>query len=192
MIRSSAKNSQTDEQLVAEFKRTGNKECVEILFNRYCQLVFGVAMKYLHDVEESKDAVIAIFEKVPADLSKYDIKNFSHWVYIVAKNHCYHLLKKRKNHLPIEKADYMTPGNMGVEEPGDAELEEELMNRLPESLDSLNDSQRRCVTLFYLEEKSYEEIEQLTGFTYKEVKSHIQNGKRNLRIYLLRFKKKLP
>src|SRR5215203_1980608 len=80
VIRSSAKNIQTDEQLMAEYKQSGNKICLEVLFNRYCELVFGVALKYLHNQDESKDAVVDIFEKVPSDLKRYEIKNFSHWI----------------------------------------------------------------------------------------------------------------
>jgi len=48
----------------------------------------------------------------------------------------------------------------------------------------LNPEQQQCVTLFYLEKKSYREISDITGFTSLQVKSYIQNGKRNLRILI--------
>ncbi|CAN5638487.1 sigma-70 family RNA polymerase sigma factor [soil metagenome] len=188
MIRSSAKNAKTDAQLVADYKQTGDQACIEVLFNRYCHLVFAVAMKYLHQQDESKDAVIDIFEKVPADLKRYEIKNFSHWIYIVTKNYCFQLLKKRKHNLSPEVLDYST--QVDWTDPADeVDFGKLLIDHLEESLKSLNDDQRICVQLFYLEEKSYEEVEQRTGYTYKQVKSHIQNGKRNLRIFLERFLK---
>ncbi len=59
--------------------------CIEILFNPYSHLVFAVAMKYLHHSDESKDAVIEIFEKVPSDIKRYDIKNFSQRIYKVRR-----------------------------------------------------------------------------------------------------------
>lgn len=160
--------------------------CIEVLFNRYCELVFGVALKYLQSQDESKDAVVDIFEKVPADLKKYEIKNFSNWIYTVTKNHCFHLLKKRTHHLPAEQLDYRKPA-MEESEEEFLNLEELLGSHLEESLLSLNDAQQNCVRLFYLAEKSYDEIQEITGYNYNQVKSHIQNGKRNLKIYLEKF-----
>jgi RNA polymerase sigma-70 factor (ECF subfamily) len=55
---------------------------------------------------------------------------------------------------------------------------------MSESLKELNNEQQQCVTLFYLDKKSYQEISEQTGFTMMQVKSHIQNGKRNLKILI--------
>jgi RNA polymerase sigma factor (sigma-70 family) len=174
---------------MAAFKQSGNMDCIEVLFNRYCELVFGVALKYLQNKDESKDAVVDIFEKVPSDLMKYDIKNFSHWIYIVTKNHCFHLLKKRKHTLPPEHLDYHPSGAWNDSDEETIDLGMLLGSHLEESLLTLNEPQQSCVRLFYLEEKSYDEIQQITGFNYNQVKSHIQNGKRNLKIYLSKFLK---
>ena len=161
--------------------------CIEVLFNRYCELVFGVALKYLHNQDESKDAVVDIFEKVPVDLRKYEIKNFSNWIYTVTKNHCFHLLKKRTHTLPAEYLDFHKPARPDENEDDILNLEELLGQHLEESLLTLNDAQQNCIRLFYLDEKSYEEIQQITGFNYNQVKSYIQNGKRNLKIYLEKY-----
>lgn len=186
LIRSSAKNDKSDRQLVTDFKMSGDQVCIEILFNRYCHLVFAVAMKYLHNSDESKDAVLEIFGKVPADLKHYEIKDFSHWIYVVTKNHCFHVLKKKRYTLPSEVLDHTLLSGLSENDDGD-DFGPLLMAHLEESLLSLSDEQSTCIRQFYIEEKSYEEIEQATGFTYKQVKSHIQNGKRNLRIYLGKF-----
>jgi RNA polymerase sigma factor (sigma-70 family) len=189
LIRSSAKNLQTDEQLIAEYRQSGNMICIEVLFNRYCELVFGVALKYLQNKDESKDAVVDIFEKVPSDLMKYEIKNFSNWVYTVTKHHCFQLLKKRPHHLSAETLDYLKPANIDAVDEESIDFGKLLGGHLEESLQSLNDAQQNCIRLFYLEEKSYEEIQEVTGFNYNQVKSYIQNGKRNLKIYLSKFLK---
>ena len=68
------------------------------------------------------------------------------------------------------------------------EKEKDLDN-MKEALDMLNDDQRICVTLFYLEKKSYQAVADETGFNLQQVKSYIQNGKRNMRINLDRMKK---
>jgi RNA polymerase sigma-70 factor (ECF subfamily) len=68
----------------------------------------------------------------------------------------------------------------------ETDLQELLANEqtysfLEQSLIELSQEQRHCVTLFYLQKKSYQQISESTGFNYMQVKSFIQNGKRNLR-----------
>jgi RNA polymerase sigma-70 factor (ECF subfamily) len=48
-------------------------------------------------------------------------------------------------------------------------------------VEKLNEEQKRCIDLFYLKEKSYQEVATATNFTLNNVKSYIQNGKRNLK-----------
>jgi len=62
--------------------------------------------------------------------------------------------------------------------------QEETDRKLMEAVDTLKKEQQDCIRLFYFQKKSYEEIEAQTGFTYKQVKSFLQNGKRNLKIEL--------
>jgi RNA polymerase sigma-70 factor (ECF subfamily) len=61
---------------------------------------------------------------------------------------------------------------------------DQTLELVAEGLKELNAEQQQCVTLFYLERKTYQEITDITGFTYLQVKSYIQNGKRNLRIWV--------
>jgi RNA polymerase sigma-70 factor (ECF subfamily) len=61
---------------------------------------------------------------------------------------------------------------------------ERMLKALENGVQLLNDHQRKCIELFYLKEKSYQEVAEQTGFSLNEVKSHIQNGKRNLKNYL--------
>ena len=57
-----------------------------------------------------------------------------------------------------------------------------LLNKMMNAINELNAEQKECVSLFYLQKKSYAEIAAITGFSMMQVKSHIQNGKRNLRL----------
>jgi RNA polymerase sigma-70 factor (ECF subfamily) len=61
---------------------------------------------------------------------------------------------------------------------------ENTLTAMQEALQQLNHEQQVCVTLFYLEKRSYTEIASETGYSMMQVKSHIQNGKRNLRLLL--------
>ena len=52
---------------------------------------------------------------------------------------------------------------------------------------ALSVEQRRCIELFFYQDQSYQQIAEKTGYELKKVKSYIQNGKRNLRIYLEKY-----
>ena len=181
--RRSKSETKPDQKLIEEFKQSGDDTVIEILFDRYGHLLFAVCMNYLHSEAESKDAVIDIFSKILKDLRKYEIKNFGSWIHKVTKNYCFHELGKRKNHFQIIDVEMMAEEK--AEEVTEVdETETFLLAHLEEAIGSLNDEQKQCVELFYLGQKSYEEIERMTGYSFKQVKSYIQNGKRNLKIYL--------
>jgi RNA polymerase sigma-70 factor (ECF subfamily) len=66
---------------------------------------------------------------------------------------------------------------------GTMDREQQLL-LLEEALKQLGAEQRHCIELFYLGQKSYQQIMTETGLSFKQVKSFIQNGKRNLKIAL--------
>ena len=157
------------------------------LFKRYTGFVFLVSMKYLKDEGRSKDAVMQVFEKLFTDLLKHEIDNFKPWLHTVVRNHCLGLLRKeqskRKNEDKLKTELYF----MESEQDDHLIMEQEhenKINNLKKALKQLKPEQKQCVELFYLHEKSYKEVMELTGFSIKNVKSYIQNGKRQLKIIL--------
>lgn len=99
---------------------------------------------------------------------------------MIAKNHCLMKLRDRQGKVPVELTD--TPAE---ETDREALLQNDVtLDLLEEALEELNAEQQQCVTLFYLEKKSYQEISDREGYSLMQVKSHIQNGKRNLKIAL--------
>jgi RNA polymerase sigma-70 factor (ECF subfamily) len=161
---------------------------VGILYKRYAHLVLGLCIKYLKDEEEAKDAVMHIFEKLMADLLKHEVQYFKSWLYIFSKNHCLMIIRTKQSRLKKEM-DLQVHASSFMETGPDLhhksqEAKEEEFNALEKAMEELNEEQRKCIDLFYLKEKSYQEIAQETGYTLNEVKSFIQNGKRNLKIKL--------
>jgi RNA polymerase sigma factor (sigma-70 family) len=189
-LRSKSLKKYTDEELVERYASTQKNDYVAELFNRYTVMVYGVCMKYLKDEDESKDATMQIFEKLIADLPKHQVRTFKPWLHMVTRNHC--LMKLRKDAtvqmVRVEENEY---GDNGFVESGEdvhltneAFIKEEKYNQLEQAVESLSEEQRQCIELFFYQKKCYEEIVEITGFNYKQVKSYIQNGKRNLRISL--------
>lgn len=176
----------SDQQLLNSFYSSRDNHWLGILLQRYTLLLLGVCMKYLKNEEEAKDCVQQVFLKAITELHKYKVEYFKSWLYMVAKNHCLMKLRDKQTRNPAEIKDEMaiTP----QDDPGLApHLEKDRqLEMMEECLQELNKDQKQCVTLFYLEKRSYNEIADLTGFTLMQVKSYIQNGKRNLKILLER------
>ena len=183
MIFGKKRSNLSDEALIERYQKDLRKRWVGELFNRHAHLVFGVCMKYLKNEPEAKDATIGIFEKLMKDLETAKVDRFSSWIYTVSKNHCLMILRKQ-NHPDRRKFELNGTEVAEVEEADDKVLNELKYDSLEQAIGELKDDQRVCIRLFYLERKSYKEIVDQTDYNLKEVKSHIQNGKRNLKLKL--------
>jgi RNA polymerase sigma-70 factor (ECF subfamily) len=170
----------TDQEILKHFYADRNNEWLGPLLERYTVLLYGVSMKYLKNPEEARDAVQQIFLKAIMELHKYEVSYFSSWLYMIAKNHCLMLLRNPHRGIPVDQvAEPLTE----LEEP-DPMKDESLLKELEDALQHLNTEQKTCIRMFYLEKKSYQAIASETGFQLLQVKSYIQNGKRNLRLLL--------
>jgi RNA polymerase sigma factor (sigma-70 family) len=175
----------SDAELLNQFYADHNNEWLGILLERYTMLLLGVSMKYLKNEEEAKDAVQQVFLKAINELHKYKVEYFKSWIYMIAKNYCLMQLRdKGRFSAEINERTLTTPAeqdgnNIHIQK-------DKTLDNLAGALLQLNKEQQQCVTLFYLEKKSYQEIAALTSYSIMHVKSHIQNGKRNLKIIMER------
>ena len=179
----------SDENLIAAFVKTGKNEYFNEIFSRYTHLIFGVCIKYLKNEDDAKDAVMQIFENLIDTINDQEILNFKSWIYTVAKNHCLMKLRKEKS-IAGKEEDYKKLITSKV-----VELSEEIhlindkeskdiFDKLEKAIKSLKREQQICIKMLYLQNKTYAEVSEMTGYTMKQVKSYVQNGKRNLRNYL--------
>jgi RNA polymerase sigma factor (sigma-70 family) len=174
----------SDQELLDRFYSDHQNEWLGILLQRYTLLLLGVCMKYLKNEEDAKDSVQQVFLKAIQELQKYKVQYFKSWLYMVAKNHCLMKLRDRQGKVPAELTDRFTAT------PGEESDRQNLIQNdhtfelLDQALKELNTEQQQCVTLFYLQKKSYQEISESTGFSLLQVKSFIQNGKRNMKIWI--------
>ena len=182
-MKSTTYNDAEDKELLQYFYSDQDNKWLGILLPRYTLLLLGVCMKYLKNEEDAKDSVQQIFIKVINELHKYKVDYFKSWIYMIAKNHCLMKLRDRGKitaelneqvtRVPDDSADRL------------ALLEKDtLLNKMMSAISKLNREQKECISLFYLEKKSYAAVSGITGYSLLQVKSHIQNGKRNLRLLL--------
>jgi RNA polymerase sigma-70 factor (ECF subfamily) len=175
-----------DEVLVSQYLESGNKDLIAELFERYTHLVYGICLKYLNNPDQSKDAVMEIFESLFHKLAVHSVSNFRNWLYSVSRNHC--LMTIRKSGTLHRMKDRLKQDADDIETAEFLFEKEEFLRRrdlVGTAITKLNHEQGTCIRLMYIEDMSYRDIAARTGYTMNEVKSHIQNGKRNLKNYLL-------
>ena len=173
-------NSLTDAELITLYKTNNDLQVLGQLYQRYMDLVYGVCLKYFKESERSKDAVMQLFEELIIKLKKHEVENFKSWLYQVAKNHCLMQLRTPKNVKTIELPVSLMQTEENVHLNGVLEKEENFQ-RLEYCLTTLTEDQRKAVQLFYMEGKCYNEIVELMGREWNQVRSFIQNGRRNLK-----------
>ncbi|MEX0635828.1 MAG: sigma-70 family RNA polymerase sigma factor [Ferruginibacter sp.] len=177
-----------DSELLQRYYKDNDNEWLGILLQRYTLLLLGVCMKYLKNEEDAKDSVQQVFLKVMNDLPKYKVTYFKSWLYMVAKNYC--LMKLRKQGLiTIEINEQVMISNETEDGILEAKQKDDHLHQMEIALNELNTEQKLCVTLFYLQKKTYQQIADNNGFSVMQVKSYIQNGKRNLKIIMLSMSK---
>ncbi len=172
-----------DNELLQRFYADHDNEWLGILLQRYTMLLLGVCMKYLKNEEDAKDSVQQVFLKAIHELHKYKVDYFKSWIYMVAKNHCLMKLRDKGKYTAEINEHLMATPDETTDKNNYIEKDRALTD-MAQALTQLNKEQQLCVTLFYLEKKSYQEIVAQTSFSLLQVKSHIQNGKRNLKILL--------
>lgn len=172
-----------EQELLVQYKTTGNIAILGKLYAPYMSLLYGVCYKYFEDSERSNDAVMQVFEELIVKLRKHDVTHFKSWLYVYVKNYCLMQLRKDKRHPHVGLDDHLLESEHSVskaeEEP---RWQEKDFVKLESCIQTLNEEQQRCIRMFYLEQKCYKDIAEHTRFDLNKVKSAIQNGKRNLKI----------
>ena len=174
-------SSLSDAELLSQFKATQKLEVLSELFIRYTSLLHGVCLKYLKDREEAKDMVMQVYEKLPTKLSSHEVTYFKSWIYITTRNECLMYLRTKKSRLGKEIDSSLMENELILHQEEEPEIETNL-TKLEHCISQLIEDQKECVHLFFMQEKCYKDITGITGFNLNKVKSHIQNGKRNLKI----------
>jgi RNA polymerase sigma factor (sigma-70 family) len=170
----------SDEDIISLYKEKQWTSCIDELYQRYAHMVFGVCMKYVKQIENAEDLTLSLFASLTEKLLQHQVQHFKSWLYVSARNSSLMFLRAHKKNIELKDVLY---------DDGDQRLDEKLeKDELIESLimvfEELKQEQRICIQLFYLQKKSYEEVANITSYSMKEVKSHLQNGRRNLKLLL--------
>ena len=180
-LKNTHNNELPDKELVDRYKASGDLAVLGDLYQRYMELVYGVCLKYYKDPEQARDSVMQIFEELVTKVKKHEIENFRPWLHQLAKNHCLMQLRTPRNLKTVEFKMEIMQSEEEVHLNGVLDKEENF-KKLEFCLGTLTGEQQEAIRLFYLEGKCYNEIVELTGQEWNQVRSSIQNGRRNLKI----------
>lgn len=172
----------SDEDIVSLYKEKQWTNCIDELYQRYSHMVFGVCLKYVKQIENAEDLTLSLFASLTDKLLHHQVQHFKSWLYVSARNSSLMFLRANKISLELKVDDLLYDDS---DQQLDEKLEkDELIESLVMVFEELKQEQRICIQLFYLQKKSYEEVAKITNYSMKEVKSHLQNGRRNLKLLL--------
>jgi RNA polymerase sigma-70 factor (ECF subfamily) len=145
--------------------RTGDAEAWGELYQRYAPAIFRFCRRALPTKEDAEDATMEIFMKLRDKLSQYDqTRSFSAWLYKVAANHCWDMLRRRKTRQDKETDDLES---VPLEHPDPSQLDQLIEQRTAEevrkALDKLGSRARMALVMRYYSDMSYDEIADALG-----------------------------
>lgn len=186
----SSQQDLTDVELIQNYRQTGEQSTLNELLQRYYHLIYGACYKVLGDQEDAKDVCIEVCESLIVKLKEAEINYFSSWLYTVCHNRSVSYIRNRetrkKHEAEVEKSAELVVENQGLLRlSNDKSPQEGRVNakdRLAEFMSQLPQAQRKCLQLFYFKSMSYAQIAKKTNSDQAQVKSHLQSGKRKLKL----------
>jgi RNA polymerase sigma-70 factor (ECF subfamily) len=170
-----------DDQLIVGQVISGQKDLFRLLVRRYERAVYGMGMSFFRNTEDASDFTQEVFLKVYRSLSRFEGRSrFSTWLYKIAYNTAINGVNRRKEYqsLADEDADKLvTDGDT----PERVLLRNAAQEAIQAALKELPERFRVCVDLFFFYDRSYQEIEVITGFPVNTIKSHVFRAKKLLR-----------
>ena len=186
-FKTSSNSKLSDEELIKKFRFSHDNSYLGELFLRYTPYVFGVAVKHLQNQKDAEDLTLTTYNKISSDLKRIEVMDFKKWLYKLIVDQCN--IEKKKKSASNEESKMILIEELTKEEDNlfintDAKNTTLDTNSLRLAIDTLNESQKMCIDLFYIQNKSYQEVSEITGYSLNQVKTNIQNGKRLLKTYI--------
>ena len=176
-IEAQSRKEMPDEVLIANFQKNGDPECYDELFTRYRRQVYFACKGFFGEASAAEDATQETFLRAYQNIHRFSGGNFGGWLMRIARNICIDTWRSARAETPLEEpAAQSLPSGASLEEASEMRL---ALQSVLEAMETLPSEQQRCVEL-KMEGYSYEETAAVTGFTVQAVKSHLQNGRRNL------------
>ena len=145
--------------------RAGDADAWGELYREYAPAIFRFCRRAMPTREDAEDATMEIFMKLKGKLNQYDTaRSFSAWLYKVAANHCWDILRRRKIRQDKETEDVES---VPLEHPEPSQLEKLIEQRSSEevrkALEKMAARARMALVMRYYSDMSYDEIADALG-----------------------------
>jgi RNA polymerase sigma-70 factor (ECF subfamily) len=167
-----------EDRVIAAQIVAGQKELFRLFIKRYERAVYGMGMSFFRDADDAADFVQEVFLKVFRNLAGFEGRSrFSTWLYKIAYNTAVNSYNRKKDYQSLAEEELLSD---------DATPEREFLKGLArdavqEAVKELPERFRLCVDLFFFYDRSYQEIETITGYPVNTIKSHVFRAKKILR-----------
>lgn len=179
----SAASRETDDAVLVARAARGDGEAFEVLVKRHQGAVYALGFGFFKNAEDAGDFTQDVFVKAFRSLRSFQGKSkFSTWIYRIAYNTAINGVKRRKEYASLAE-DAEIPD---LDDPEKQALREATRRAVAEAVAGLPERYRVCVDLFFFFDRSYQEIESITGFPVNTIKSHVFRAKAMLRETLRR------
>ncbi|MFB0515937.1 MAG: RNA polymerase sigma factor [Candidatus Neomarinimicrobiota bacterium] len=170
----------SDTELVERFQAGDHEEVFKELVETHGKTVYNIALFTLNDEVLAEDATQDAFIRIYRGLAKFKGEaKLSTWMYRIVKNVCYDYLKKRPYERinEVEKIYHVAAAGHNPEE---ETLSTWQHRELRAAVERLPGQQRLAITLYYFQDKSYEEVAAIMGQPLNTIKSHLHRAKATL------------
>jgi len=169
-----------DEIIVGQIV-TGQKDLFRLLVRRHEKAVFAMGLGFFSNSEDASDFTQDVFLKAYRNLGGFEGRSrFSTWLYRIAYNTAVNEVNRRKEYHSLADED-MNKLICSSETPERLMLRETARDAVKTAVNELPQRFKVCVDLFFFYDRSYQEIETITGIPVNTVKSHVFRAKTLLR-----------
>ncbi|MDR0719054.1 MAG: sigma-70 family RNA polymerase sigma factor [Treponema sp.] len=167
-----------EERIILEQIRGGQKEVFGLLVKKHQQAVFNMGLSFFRNGDDASDFAQDVFLKVYRGLDRFEGRSrFSTWLYKIAYNTAVNSVSRKKEYRSLAEDDFVPGGD----NPERSAVRSALKDAVCEAVGELPERYRICIDLFFFYDRSFKEIEAITGFPVNTVKSHVFRAKKILR-----------
>jgi RNA polymerase sigma-70 factor (ECF subfamily) len=170
-----------DDQLIVSQIVAGQKDLFRLLVRQHEKAVYGMGLNFFRNPQDASDFTQEVFLKAYRSLSGFEGRSrFSTWLYKIAYNTAINEVNRRKEYhsLAEEDADKFV---ISGDTPERAVLRNAAKEAVQAAIKELPQRFRVCVDLFFFYDRSFREIEAITGIPVNTIKSHVFRAKILLR-----------
>ena len=167
-----------EDRIIVDQIITGQKELFRLLVKQYERAVYGMGISFFHNNDDASDFRQEVFLKIYRSLPQFEGRSrFSTWLYKIAYNTALNTVARKKEYHSLAEEEIVSGGRT----PEQKILRDLARDAVRQAITELPERFRVCIDLFFFYDRTYLEIETITGYPVNTVKSHVLRAKKILR-----------